>query len=78
MSRQKTGQREKNEKTMPVIYFTTQKKDTLTDLRRKAAQWAWLPIVDTDVVKALADAKAAQDTADGKRRTFITDPVPPY
>ena len=48
---------------------------------RWAAQdgvWMWIEIVDTDTVKALADAKKAQDTADGKRRTFVTQPVPPY
>lgn len=40
--------------------------------------YLWLRITDTDVVKALADAKSAQDTADSKRRTFISQPVPPY
>ena len=38
----------------------------------------WLRITDTDVVKALADAAAAQDTADHKRRVFLTTPTPPY
>ena len=40
--------------------------------------WQWLLLEDTDVAKALANAKIAQDTADGKRRTFISTPVPPY
>lgn len=40
--------------------------------------WQWLLLEDTDVAKALANAKNAQDTADGKRRTFITTPTPPY
>lgn len=40
--------------------------------------WKWLLLEDTDVAKALANAKTAQDTADGKRRTFISMPVPPY
>ena len=40
--------------------------------------WQWLLLEDTDVAKALANAKTAQDTADGKRRTFISAPVPPY
>ena len=40
--------------------------------------WKWLLLEDTDVAKALANAKTAQDTADGKRRTFISTPVPPY
>lgn len=40
--------------------------------------WQWLLLEDTDVAKALANAKTAQDTADGKRRTFISTPAPPY
>ena len=40
--------------------------------------WQWLLLEDTDVAKAIANAKTAQDTADGKRRTFISTPVPPY
>lgn len=40
--------------------------------------WQWLLLEDTDVAKALAAAKQAKDTADGKRRTFISTPVPPY
>ncbi len=38
----------------------------------------WILIKDTDVTKALADAANAQDTADGKRRVFVTTPIPPY
>lgn len=40
--------------------------------------YSWQRITDVDVTKALADAKAAQDTADGKRRIFVTIPKPPY
>jgi hypothetical protein len=40
--------------------------------------YSWLKITDTDITKALADASKAQDTADGKRRNFITTPTPPY
>lgn len=40
--------------------------------------YEWVKITDTDVVKALADAKNAQDTADSKRRVFVTTPIPPY
>lgn len=38
----------------------------------------WSKIVDADVVKALAVANAAQDTADKKRQVFISQPLPPY
>lgn len=38
----------------------------------------WTPIADSDAVKALLEASKAQDTADGKSRTFVSQPVPPY
>lgn len=40
--------------------------------------YTWDYVEDTAVTKALADAAAAQDTADQKRRVFVTQPVPPY
>lgn len=40
--------------------------------------YAWDYVEDTATTKALADAAKAQDTADSKRRVFITTPVPPY
>ncbi len=41
-------------------------------------EYKWSKIVDADVVKALAVANAAQDTADRKRQVFIIEPTPPY
>lgn len=40
--------------------------------------YTWLEIVDSDVAEALAIANAAKDTADGKRRVFVSQPEPPY
>ncbi|AMR34127.1 hypothetical protein A0256_23095 [Mucilaginibacter sp. PAMC 26640] len=40
--------------------------------------YSWMQISDTDVVLALTTANAAKDTADGKRRVFVTTPVTPY
>ena len=40
--------------------------------------YAWIGIVDADVVEALALANAANDTADSKRRVFTTQPTTPY
>lgn len=40
--------------------------------------YGWVLLEDAGVTKALAAAAAAQDTADGKRRVFISTPVPPY
>lgn len=39
--------------------------------------YQWVLIEDVEVAKALADAARAQDTADGKRRVFVSQPVPP-
>ena len=40
--------------------------------------YSWGKITDSDVTKALQDAAKAQDTADNKRRVFVTTPTPPY
>lgn len=40
--------------------------------------YGWQEIEDTQTLKALSDAAKAQDTADNKRRVFISTPVPPY
>ena len=40
--------------------------------------YGWVKIADSDATRALLDAARAQDTADGKRRTFTAQPVPPY
>jgi len=40
--------------------------------------YSWISIKDTDVTQALALANAAQDTADSKRRVFVSQPSPPY
>lgn len=39
------------------------------------ASYVWQVITDSDITKALANAKAAQDTADGKRRVFVSTPT---
>lgn len=41
-------------------------------------EFVWSKIVDADVVKALAVANSAKDTADRKRQIFIEQPLPPY
>lgn len=41
-------------------------------------QYSWSRVTDVDVTKALSDAAKAQDTADAKRRVFVTTPKPPY
>lgn len=56
--------------------------DTFTNLLDgRSWRWAiagWVEITDTATTKALAIAGQAKDTADGKRRVFISTPYPPY
>ena len=44
----------------------------------KDGAWKWQPIQDSDISEALNAAAEAKDTADGKRRVFVSTPVPPY
>ena len=45
---------------------------------KEGSTYLWMKITDSDVVEALALANAAKDTADNKRRVFVTQPIPPY
>ena len=47
-------------------------------LNEQTGAFEWVVITDSAVVKALADAAKAQDTADHKRRVFLVQPTPPY
>ena len=40
--------------------------------------YKWVRIKDTDIVAAMQAASLAKDTADGKRRVFVSQPIPPY
>ena len=40
--------------------------------------YKWIEVLDSDVSEALALANAAQDTADSKRRVFVSTPYTPY
>ena len=44
----------------------------------KTGEYEWTLIQDADVIEALNKAAHAQETADGKRRVFVTTPQPPY
>lgn len=41
-------------------------------------EWKWQLIQDTDITKALDMASKAQETANDKKRVFVSQPVPPY
>ena len=76
----------------PAVNWTStaQKESHLRDLYFNTTnghtfRWAvennvykWIQVEDADAIKALADAAKAQDTADNKRRVFVTTPTPPY
>lgn len=40
--------------------------------------YRWTPVGDSSILASLKAAADAQDTADGKRRVFVNQPVPPY
>ena len=40
--------------------------------------YSWSRVIDSDATTALANAAAAQDTADHKRRIFVVTPIVPY
>ena len=45
---------------------------------KEGLTYKWVEIGDSAVAEAMKAAAAAQDTADGKRRVFVTQPKPPY
>ena len=45
---------------------------------KSGEEYCWNEVTDSSTAEALALAKAAQDTADSKRRVFVATPVPPY
>ena len=45
---------------------------------KEGETYKWVEIRDSAVAEAMKAAAAAQDTADGKRRVFVTQPKPPY
>lgn len=54
-------------------YHSTQKK-----LMRYSSSYSWVNIEDQKAIDAYEAANNAQDTADGKRRVFVSTPYPPY
>ena len=45
---------------------------------KENAAYKWVEISDSAIASAMQAAAAAQDTADGKRRVFVTQPTTPY
>ena len=65
---------EQRAKHVGDLWFNT----STNEAKRYNSSYAWELIRDKDAIKALSDAAQAQDTADGKRRVFVSTPYPPY
>ena len=59
------------------LFYNTSTKKTYRFIKSETT-YSWENFNDPDIQKALDDASNAQDTADGKRRVFVTTPTPPY
>ena len=63
------------------LYFDTSTGHTYRFARignTEPYTYEWIEIQDADALRALQAAATAQDTADHKRRVFVTTPAPPY
>ena len=63
------------------IYYNKSTKDNggrAYSFEQLDGKFMWVNITDKDVLASLEKAERAQDTADGKRRVFVAQPVPPY
>lgn len=59
------------------IFYNTDTKKVFRFVKTDS-KYSWENFDDPDVQNALDAASTAQDTADGKRRVFLTTPKPPY
>lgn len=57
------------------LYYSAEGRAYRFQLDIETNTYYWNEIVDTDIVKALENAKKAQDTADSKRKTFVSQPT---
>jgi len=59
------------------LYYDTDSGEAYA-FTENSGNYSWERQNNADISQALALANAAQDTADNKRRVFVTQPVPPY
>lgn len=59
------------------LYFNTTSGYTFR-FKKVGTVYSWECIKDKDIVDAMTKASQAQDTADGKRTIFTSQPTPPY
>ena len=66
---------DKKKKHIGDLYYDEDSGFAYRFQKNNSGQYYWNLIQDKDITKALADAKTAQDTADSKRRTFLSQPL---
>lgn len=66
---------EERNKHLGDLYYSGEGRAYRFQLNSESGSYYWNEIVDTDINKALENAKKAQDTADGKRRVFVSQPT---
>ena len=60
------------------MWFNTSSKELKYYRQLSASSFLWTKVEDADAIAAQEAASKAQDTADGKRRVFVTTPTTPY
>lgn len=68
---------ETKENHLRDLYFNTQNGHSFR-FAKEGNTYKWIQIEDADAIKALADAAAAQGTANVKKRVFVAQPTSPY
>ncbi len=66
------------ERHLGDLYYDNRTGNAYRFSKNENGNYYWNDKVDSAIAKALADAAKAQDTADGKRRVFTSQPAPPY
>lgn len=75
-----TTSTEKNNHIGDLFYVTgdSQYSGRVYHWVNSGGSYLWEQVEDAETAQALEIASKAQDTADGKRRVFVTTPTPPY
>lgn len=58
------------------LWYNTSTKELFRFIGPTSNNWG--KVEDRDAIQAMQDASLAKDTADGKRRVFLSTPYPPY
>ncbi|EMV3069517.1 hypothetical protein AACG64_000197 [Staphylococcus pseudintermedius] len=59
-------------------FFLNTKSGLAYRFIKEGSTYSWKAIEDQIITEALNSSKNALDVADGKRRTFVSEPIPPY